>query len=105
MLWYSAAADECPTQSRSQYSGWCRSAKPPSISERTKFSVSAARSYPRSIICGSGVRSSAVNPLRLTRSPRKLGKVTPSRVSVSAERGFAYCPAMRPTRMTGFFIP
>ena len=33
------------TQPRSQYSGWCRSAKPPSISARTKFSVSAARSY------------------------------------------------------------
>ena len=32
------------TKPRSQYSGWCRSAKPPSISARTKFSVSAARS-------------------------------------------------------------
>ncbi len=44
-----------------------------------------------------------MNSGRLTRSPRKLGSVTPFFVSVSAERGLAYCPAMRPTRMIGFF--
>ena len=29
----------------------------------------------------------------------------PARVSVSADRGLAYCPANRPTRMIGFFKP
>ncbi len=42
--WYSSACGECCTKPRSQYSGWCRSANPPSISARMKLSVSAARS-------------------------------------------------------------
>ena len=46
-----------------------------------------------------------MNSERFTRSPRKAGSVTPLRVSVSAERGLAYWPAMRPTRMMGFLSP
>src|SRR3546814_13987870 len=38
-------------------------------------------------------------------SPRYLGRVTPSRVSLSAERGLAYWPAKRPTRTTGRRMP
>src|SRR3546814_1576791 len=42
--------------------------------------------------CGSGRRAAAVNSWLLTTSPRKLGRLTPWRVSLSAERGLAYCP-------------
>src|SRR5262249_36653774 len=38
-------------------------------------------------------------------SPRYDGRVTPLRVSVSSERGLAYWPAKRPTRITGFLAP
>ena len=54
---------------------------------------------------GSGSRSSAIKALRLTRSPRKLGNDRPSRTSSLALRGLAYCPAIRPTRITGFLSP
>jgi hypothetical protein len=37
----------------------------------------------------------------LTASPRYAGNVTPSRVSVSLDRGLAYCPAIRPSLTTG----
>ena len=46
---------------RSQYSGWCRSAKPPSISARTKFIVIAERACALIMRRGSGMRASAVN--------------------------------------------
>ena len=56
---YCAAFGEPFANETSQYSGWCRSAKPPSVSARMKLSVSAARSYARSISSGSGSRSAA----------------------------------------------
>ena len=65
-------------------------AKPPSTSARMKLSVSAARSYARSMSTGSGSRLSAVNASRLMMSPRYAGSVTSPRVSLSAERGLAY---------------
>ena len=68
--WYSPARGEQPTQLRFQYSGWCRSAKPPSISARTKFMVNAERACAVSIRCGSGSRAAAVNSGPLTTSPR-----------------------------------
>ena len=61
-----------------------------SISDRTKFIVRAERACPSSSLLGSGRRASSVNSGPLIRSPRYVGKVTPSRVSVSAERGLAY---------------
>jgi acyl-CoA reductase-like NAD-dependent aldehyde dehydrogenase len=45
MAWYSFASGECCTKSRSQYSGWFRSAKPPSDSARRKLSVVAEWLY------------------------------------------------------------
>ena len=57
MRWYSSASGEWRTQPRSQYSGWCRSAKPPSISERTKFIVIAERACALIIRRGSGARA------------------------------------------------
>ena len=65
---------DSPTKSRSQFSGWCRSAKPPSISERMKFSVSAARSYPRSMSVGSGSRSSAAERAAIHQVAPKAGQ-------------------------------
>ena len=41
---YSAACGELATKPSSQYSGWCRSAKPPSISARMKLMVRPERS-------------------------------------------------------------
>jgi hypothetical protein len=67
-----------------------------------KLMVSAERSYARNNNSGFGVRSVTVNPARLIMSPRCTGSVTPPRVSVSVDRGLAYCPANRPTRMTRF---
>jgi 3-deoxy-D-arabino-heptulosonate 7-phosphate (DAHP) synthase class II len=61
---------DCPTQPRSQYSGWCRSANPPSISERTKFMVIAERACALTMRRGSGVRAAASNAGPLTMSPR-----------------------------------
>ena len=70
MRWYSSASGEWPTQRRSQYSGWWRSAKPPSISARTKFIVIAERACALIMRRGSGTRSAAVKPGALTMSPR-----------------------------------
>jgi hypothetical protein len=50
--------------------GWCRSAKPPSISARTKFIVIAERAWPLTMRRGSGVRASTAELGRLTKSPR-----------------------------------
>ena len=66
-----------------------------------KLSLNSHRFTHKRRVSGSGIRSSGVKADRLTRSPRKLGNVLPSRVSVSAERGLAYCPANLPTRVTG----
>ena len=46
---------------RSQYSGWCTSAKPAAMSERMKLSVSAACWYAVEQSCGSARRASGVN--------------------------------------------
>ena len=54
---------------------------------------------------GSGMRASGVNSWPLTESPRKEGRVTSPRVSVSELRGLAYWPAMRPTLTTGVEAP
>src|SRR5699024_5076469 len=51
--------------------------------------------------CGSRVRAPGVKSKPFTASPRYAGNVTPSRVSVSLDRGLAYCPASRPTLTTG----
>src|SRR3954447_4282360 len=51
--------------------------------------------------CGSGTREASVNSKPLTASPRYAGRVTPSRVSRSEERGLAYWPARRPSLTTG----
>jgi hypothetical protein len=51
---------------------------------------------------GSGVRAASVNVDGIDEIAAIVGSVTPSIVSVSAERGLAYCPAIRPTRITGF---
>ena len=58
---YSSASGEWPTQLRFQYSGWCRSAKPPSISARTKFIVIAERACALIMRRGSGRRACSVN--------------------------------------------
>ncbi len=50
---------------------------------------------------GSGTRDSGVKAKPLTASPRYAGRVTPSRVSRSEERGLAYWPASRPSLTTG----
>ncbi len=54
---------------------------------------------------GSGMRASGVNSWPLTESPRKAGRVTSPRVSVSELRGLAYWPAMRPILTTGVEAP
>lgn len=41
----------------------------------------------------------------LTLSPLKLNTVLPSTTSVPLLLGFAYCPAIRPTRTTGILAP
>src|SRR5690242_21775887 len=40
---YSAASGECSTQARSQYSGWRRSAKPPSINAHSALTMNFVR--------------------------------------------------------------
>ena len=80
-------------------------AKPPVVNARTRFSVEADVWYASSSRVGSGVRASGVNSQPLTMSPRNAGSVTPSRVSVSDERGLAYCPAIRPILMMGRLAP
>ena len=80
---------------------WRRSAKPPWVNARTKLRVAAEVLYTRTNRCGSGVRDASLNSMSLTASPRYAGSVTSPRVSKSLERGFANCPAMRPTLITG----
>ncbi|MOA58192.1 hypothetical protein D3C78_1825380 [compost metagenome] len=70
IFWYSAANGEWLTHSRFQYSGWCRSAKPPSISARTKFIVIAECAWACSIRFGSGSRAASVKAGALMTSPR-----------------------------------
>src|ERR1044072_9322065 len=47
------------------------------------------------------MRAASLKSKPLTESPRYVGSVTPSRVSVPLERGLEYWPAMRPTFTTG----
>ena len=75
------------------------------VKARTRLRVAADAWYPRTIRCGSGVRASSVNSKSLTMSPRYAGKLTPPRVSVGAERGLVYCPAIRPILTTGSEAP
>lgn len=71
------------------------------VKARTRLSVEADALYIRFSRSGSGIRASSVNSKPLTESPRYVGSVTPSRVSVGLERGLEYCPAIRPTFTTG----
>ena len=50
---------------------------------------------------GCGARAAAVNSGAFTMSPRYEGYSLPSTISVSADRGLANWPAMRPTFTTG----
>jgi len=65
-----------------------------------KLSVVALRAWASTMRHGCGVRAAASKGAALTMSPRYAGRVTPSRVSPSSLRGFAYWPAKRPMRVT-----
>ncbi len=82
-----------------------RSAKPPLVNARRRFSVAADWLYACSIRSGSGVRASSVGASSFTMWPRKLGRSASPTCSIGAERGLPNWPAMRPILTTGVIAP
>ena len=99
---YRAPAGEVRTKSLFQSCTRVSADSPPVATARSRFSVAAAVWYARSSRPGSAWRASAVGARSLTMSPRYDGR--PS-ASSGAERGFAYCPAMRASLTTGTLAP
>ncbi len=75
------------------------------MNARSRFSVAAAWLYPSTIRRGSGTRAAASGSSLFTMCPRNERISSPSTSSNTSDRGFANCPAIRPTFTTGSVAP
>ena len=78
-----------------------RSAKPPLVNARSRFSVDADWWYACTSRSADGTLAASVGVESLTMWPRKVGRSKSPTRSNAAVRGLANCPAMRPTFTTG----